>query len=164
MTLIEVRLDTAARVRNDMANDARLEKRWQSNAAAQRARFAAYKLNPEHTISLHPHDGVIRILWNGDVIAESDHAIALHERKHDPVYYIPKEDVRTNLLVRTDHATHCPYKGDACYWSLVSEDKVAENAVWAYESPIVAMDEIAGLMAFYLDAMGKDFGLTIEIT
>jgi uncharacterized protein (DUF427 family) len=147
-----------------MTDDATLEKRWQSNAAAQRARFTAYELNPEHTITLHPHNGTVRVLWHGDIIAESTAAVALHERNHDPVYYLPKGDVRTDLLTRTDHATHCPYKGDACYWTLSSNGKVAENAVWAYESPIVAMDRIAGLMAFYLDAMGQDFGLTLKIT
>ena len=146
-----------------MNNDAPLEKRWLNNAAVQRARFADYELNPEHTITLQPHIGSVRVLWQGEVIAESNNAVALHERKHDPVYYIPKEDVQAELLIRTDHATHCPYKGDACYWSLASNGKVAENAVWAYESPIMAMSGIAGLMAFYLDAMGKDFGLTLEI-
>lgn len=136
--------------------------RWATNAATQRARFADYTLDPAHTITLNVHAGSTRVIWNGAVIAESDKAVELHERKHDPVFYFPQDSVRLDLLERTDHATHCPYKGDASYWSLNSRETSAENAVWAYESPIAAMSDITGYMAFYLDDMGKDFGLTLE--
>lgn len=136
--------------------------RWKANAAAQRARFSDYELDPAHTITLNAHRGTTRVVWNGLVIAESDKAVELHERKHDPVFYFPQDDVRLDLLERTDHATHCPYKGDASYWSLNSNETSAENAVWAYESPVSAMAGITGFMAFYLDIMGKDFGLTLE--
>ena len=136
--------------------------RWQENAATQRARFTAYTLDPAHTITLEPFGGLARILWQGVVIAESQKAITLLERNNEPVIYFPQTDVRQDLLGRTDHATHCPYKGDASYWSLKDAGKVAENAVWAYESPIPVVSGIAGLMAFYLDSMGKDFGLTLE--
>lgn len=142
--------------------DRGLDARWQKNAAAQRARFADYTLDPAHTIALEPHKGVAKVVWNGVVIAESANAIELHERKHEPVLYFPPGDVDKDLLQRTDHATHCPYKGDASYWSLKSGDAIAENAVWAYESPIAAMDGIQGHMAFYLDSMGKDYGLVIQ--
>lgn len=142
--------------------DHTLEDRWQDNAATQRARFADYTLDPAHTITLEPHKGVAKVVWNGVVIAESANAVELHERNHDAVLYFPASDVDSALLQRTDHATHCPYKGDASYWSLREGDTVAENAVWAYESPIAAMNGIKGHMAFYLDSMGKDYGLVIQ--
>lgn len=144
------------------AMDSDTAQRWQANAEAQRARFVDYTLDPAHTITLHPHAGLARIVWNGTVVAESRAAIALHERKHEPVFYFPADDVQTELLTRTDHATHCPYKGDASYWSLNNAGEAAENAVWAYESPIAAMAGIKGYMAFYLDSMGKNFGLNLE--
>ncbi len=53
------------------------------------------------------------------------------------------------LLVRTAHATHCPYKGDAAYFSIVVDGRPSENAVWTYESPFPAMAPIAGHLAFY---------------
>ena len=143
-------------------DDTSLHQRWQANAAAQRARFAEYTLDPAHTIELEPHTGHARILWNGETIAESANATKLLERNHGPVFYFPQDDVRTDLLERTDHATHCPYKGDASYWSFRDGDNEAENAVWAYESPIHAVGGIKDLMVFYLDDMGKDFGLILE--
>lgn len=139
-----------------------VQQRWQKNAAAQRARFADYTLDPAHTITLEPHAETTRVVWNGEVIAESHDAIELHERKHEAVLYFPRADVKAAFLTRTDHATHCPYKGDASYWTLKSGGAMAENAVWSYESPIDAMAGIKNYMAFYLDSMGKDFGLTVE--
>ncbi len=144
-----------------MADEDR-KQRWQDNAAAQRARFADYTLDPAHTITLEPAGECVRVLWQGETIAESTSAVALHERKHSPVYYFPQSDVRTELMERTDHATHCPYKGDASYWTLKGAGSTAENAVWAYESPLESVSGIKDLMAFYLDEMGKDFGLAIE--
>jgi uncharacterized protein (DUF427 family) len=57
--------------------------------------------------------------------------------------------VRTDLLVATDHATVCPFKGDASYWSLELENDRHENLVWSYEEPIAGMTEIAGMLCFY---------------
>jgi uncharacterized protein (DUF427 family) len=54
-----------------------------------------------------------------------------------------------SLLQRTAHTTHCPYKGDASYYSIRAGDRVAENAVWSYETPYPAMQEIGGYLAFY---------------
>ncbi len=143
-------------------DDASRQQRWEENAASQRARFADYTLDPAHTITLESHDGKATVSWNGNVIAESNNAVKLFERKHDAVFYFPQQDVRTELMERTDHATHCPYKGDASYWTLKEGDSVAENSVWAYESPIDAVAGIKNMMAFYLDTMGKDFGLILE--
>jgi len=150
-------------LRSIIVDDFSLQRRWEENAAAQRALFAEYKLDPAHTIELVSHEGVAKILWQGNTIAESRNAVKLLERKHDAVFYFPPEDVRTDLMERNDHATHCPYKGDASYWTLQDGARNAENSVWAYESPIEAVAGIKGMMAFYLDSMGKDFGLIQEI-
>lgn len=149
---------------SEKSDDQSITQQWARNAEIQRARFTDYTLDPAHTITTRRHDGLARVMWKGRVVAESANAIELHERKHDPVFYFPQDDVQLALLTRTDHATHCPYKGDASYWSLNADGSLAENAVWAYESPIEAMTAISGFMAFYLDIMGKDFGLTLETT
>ncbi len=64
-------------------------------------------------------------------------------------YYLPREDVRTDLLRPTDTATHCPYKGDASYWSAQVGGETYEDVVWSYETPIPQAEGITGLMCFY---------------
>jgi uncharacterized protein (DUF427 family) len=64
---------------------------------------------------------------------------------------IPRSDADMSLLKRTDHQTHCPYKGDASYFSIVADGRSAENAVWSYEQPFPAVDEIKEYLAFYPD-------------
>lgn len=93
----------------------------------------------------------IRAEVDGIVVADSRRAIKLIERGHDDVYYFPKDDVRMDLLIPTDHTTHCPFKGNARYWSLQLEDRVIENAVWGYDEPYEEATEIGGYVAFYPD-------------
>jgi uncharacterized protein (DUF427 family) len=101
----------------------------------------------------------VRVVFNGAIVAESDHAVILREDGHAPVFYFPRQDVRTDLLRRTEHGTHCPYKGDASYWTLGAGGKSAENAVWCYENPVESMAGIKGHMAFYEDRVDA-----IEVT
>jgi uncharacterized protein (DUF427 family) len=64
------------------------------------------------------------------------------------VYYIPRHDVNMDRLARTAHRTHCPFKGDASYFSLVNGP---ENGVWSYEAPYDEMLAIQERLAFYPD-------------
>ena len=75
------------------------------------------------------------------------------EATYPAVNYIPREDVDMSLLERTSHLTHCPYKGDAAYYTIRAGEHVAENRVWSYEAPYTAVAEIAGYLAFYPDAV-----------
>ena len=106
---------------------------------------------PDHPIAIAPHAGRVRVIWNGRVVADTTRALALRETTHRPVFYIPREDAEMTLLERTAHKTHCPYKGDASYYSIRVGEKVSENAIWSYEQPFPAMAEIAGRLAFYRD-------------
>jgi hypothetical protein len=69
------------------------------------------------------------------------------------VSYFPRKDVRMELLQRTDHHTHCPFKGNASYWTLRAGNQVAENVVWSYEHPLIDAQAIQGYLAFDWDAM-----------
>ena len=60
-----------------------------------------------------------------------------------------RADVDMSLLTRTQHTSHCPYKGDASYYSISVDGRVAENAIWTYEQPFPGVTQIAGYMAFY---------------
>jgi uncharacterized protein (DUF427 family) len=108
-----------------------------------------------HPITIEPAGHRIRILHGGRVIADTRRALALKEAAYPVVHYVPRADVDMSALLRTDHATHCPYKGDAAYYSIVTEGQgsatVSANAIWTYEAPFDAVREIAGHLAFYPD-------------
>jgi uncharacterized protein (DUF427 family) len=104
---------------------------------------------PDHPITISPGPGRIKVRFGGRVIADTTRAMTLRETTHAPVHYIPREDTTMALLKRTEHTTHCPYKGDASYYSVTVDGKTAENAVWSYEHPFPAMAEIEGRLAFY---------------
>jgi uncharacterized protein (DUF427 family) len=104
---------------------------------------------PDYRIDLAQERLRVRVTFNGEIVADSRRAVTLREGHYEPVYYLPREDVRMDRLERTSHASHCPYKGDASYWSVRVGGRVAENAVWSYERPYDEMRGIEGLVAFW---------------
>ncbi|HUG76092.1 MAG TPA: DUF427 domain-containing protein [Burkholderiales bacterium] len=107
-----------------------------------------YAKHPEHRITTKPAGARVRVKVKGEVVADSRDAIVLQESRYPPVYYLPRKDVKMERLARTSHSTHCPFKGDASYFSFVNGP---ENAVWSYEQPY---DEVAAIrehLAFYPD-------------
>lgn len=106
-------------------------------------------VNPQITIAPNPHRVIVRL--GGAIIADSTRALVMRAPETPDVQYIPREDVDMASLVRTAHATYCPYKGDASYWSIRSGPRIVENAVWSYESPYERMVPIKGHLAFYSD-------------
>src|SRR5881227_1271314 len=105
----------------------------------------------EHPITIEPNPNRVRVVFNGRVVAETTRALTLREASLPPVQYIPREDVDMSVLERTAHSTHCPYKGDASYFSIAVDGRKAVDAVWSYEQPYPAMRAIAGKLAFYPD-------------
>jgi uncharacterized protein (DUF427 family) len=111
---------------------------------------AAMKLpGPDHPITIAPSSDRVRVTFNGQVVADSTRALVLRESTYKPVFYIPREDAQMALFARTAHSTHCPYKGDASYFTIKANGRASENAVWSYETPFPAMAEIKGYLAFY---------------
>jgi uncharacterized protein (DUF427 family) len=106
---------------------------------------------PDHPITISPNPNRIRVSADGVVIAETRRALTLKEASYPAVQYIPREDAKLELLSRTSRTTHCPYKGDANYFSVNAGDKIIENSIWTYERPFPAMAEISGHLAFYPD-------------
>jgi uncharacterized protein (DUF427 family) len=104
---------------------------------------------PDHPITIVPFNRHVTVLFGGEVIAETDHALELKEATLAPVLYVPRGDAHMALLERTDHGTLCPYKGDASYFTISAGGKRSENAVWSYEAPYPAMAQIEGHLAFY---------------
>jgi uncharacterized protein (DUF427 family) len=91
----------------------------------------------------------VRVEVDGEVIAETNRPVLLFETGLPTRYYIPKLDVRMDLLVATDSVTHCPYKGDAVYWSLRVGEKTYPDFVWSYPRPIPEIPKIENLLSFY---------------
>lgn len=105
----------------------------------------------------------VRVLFGGEYIANSQRVLLMREKGHTPVYYFPEEDVRTEFLQPTDHTTHCPYKGDAVYWTITVGDQVAENAVWSYPEPLEEAPDLTGYLAFDWEEMDAWFEENEEI-
>ena len=91
----------------------------------------------------------VRVVINGATVAETRRPHLLFETSLPTRYYIPREDVRLDLLEPTSLVTRCPYKGTATYWSAQIGDQVAKNVVWCYEDPIPECPKIKGLLCFF---------------
>jgi uncharacterized protein (DUF427 family) len=104
---------------------------------------------PDHPITITRNAKRVRVTFAGQVIADSKNALTLQEASYKPVLYIPRADTKMDLLTPTAHASHCPYKGDASYFTISAGGSNAENAVWSYERPFPAMTEIKEYLAFY---------------
>jgi uncharacterized protein (DUF427 family) len=104
---------------------------------------------PDHPITITATPERVRVTFNGQVVADTRRALLLQEASYKPVFYIPRDDAQMALLAKTAHSTHCPYKGDASYYTIRVGERTAENAIWSYESPFPAVQQIAGHLAFY---------------
>ena len=116
---------------------------------------------PDHPITVTPNPRRVRVTLGGKTIGETTRALTLKEATYLAVQYIPREDVDMSLLQRSTHVTHCPYKGEANYFSISVGPRLRENAVWSYEAPFPAVKEIAGYLAFYPSRVDKIEELTI---
>jgi uncharacterized protein (DUF427 family) len=102
-----------------------------------------------HPITIERAPTTVRVLFEGHGIADSDDVLVLREANYPPVYYFPRDGVRMEFLRRTDKVTHCPYKGDAHYFTIYRDRQIIEDAVWTYEEPFPAVGQIANRLAFY---------------
>ena len=105
--------------------------------------------HPDHVVKCDTFRGEILVEVDGVEVARSSSAILVEESNHKPVYYVPPQDVVSELLVDSSHITRCPFKGKARYWNLKIGDHEIDNAVWSYETPYDEVLELAGMMAFY---------------
>jgi uncharacterized protein (DUF427 family) len=100
---------------------------------------------PAHTLYFEPYERRMRAVLDGETVIDTTSGMLLYESNIPPVLYVPAADVRDDLIERTDHTTHCPFKGDATYWSVGDH----ENVLWGYEQPIESASFLLGYMAPY---------------
>ncbi|CAA9515214.1 MAG: hypothetical protein AVDCRST_MAG30-2720 [uncultured Solirubrobacteraceae bacterium] len=104
---------------------------------------------PAHRIYFADHPARLRAVVAGATILDTTRGKLLYETGIPPVPYVPLEDLDQTLLERTDSSTHCPFKGDASYWTLRAGDRVETDFVWAYESPLPEASWLEGYAALY---------------
>ena len=108
---------------------------------------------PGYGARIEPSDKRVTVVFGGVTVADTERALVVYETRLAPAYYLPIEDVRMDLLEPTAYRTHCPFKGDASYWTLRVGDRVAENGVWAYQAPLPEFAALAGHVAFHRSRM-----------
>lgn len=125
--------------------------------------------NPQATLNFEPDPATGSVLvWDpvphriraylaGEPVLDTTHAKLLHETGHLPVWYVPEEDLRHDLLEPSERTTRCPHKGEASYRSIRVGDRVAEDAVWAYREPLAPASFLAGHAALYWDRVDEWF-------
>lgn len=120
---------------------------------------------PAHGRALYmePTPKRVRVELAGETVADSRNATIVQESGHQPVYYFPPEDVRSELLEPSDRRTRCPKKGEASYHSVRVGDRLVENGAWYYPDPIESAAPISGLIAFYWNRMDRWFEEDEEI-
>ncbi|HEY2463261.1 MAG TPA: DUF427 domain-containing protein [Steroidobacteraceae bacterium] len=104
---------------------------------------------PEHPIAISRNERRVVVKVAGQVIADTGAALRLQEASYPAVLYIPRADVHMSKLLRTEHSTYCPYKGDCSYYSIPAGGSKSINAVWSYEKPYASVEKIAHYLAFY---------------
>lgn len=105
--------------------------------------------DPYTRIDILPSGRRVRVEIDGVTVADSTNGSFLFETGLPTRYYLPKTDVRMDLLRPTDTATRCPYKGTARYWSVQVGGSTHEDVVWGYDAPLPESQKIAGLVSFY---------------
>ena len=100
-------------------------------------------------ITIRKADGTWTVRAGGAILAESRNALELTEGDYPPVIYFPREDIAMAFLDESAQTSHCPFKGDAQYYSIETKSQTIENAAWSYESPKPDAAQIAGHIAFY---------------
>lgn len=105
--------------------------------------------DPHTRVDILPSSRHVRVEVDGVTVAESSSPHLLFETGMPTRYYLPKTHVRMDLLTPTGTATHCPYKGQAEYWSLRAGETEHPDIAWAYPTPLPESERVAGLVAFY---------------
>lgn len=106
-------------------------------------------VDSNHPITIGPTTGRVQVRVDGILIADSHEALSLRESTYPAVQYIPLKDVDPQVLSRSETRTHCPYKGDASYYSVTVGESTVDDAMWTYEEPYPGVSAIVGHVAFY---------------
>jgi len=99
-------------------------------------------------IKIHKTNAKWVVRAGGAVLGESHAALELIEGDYKPVIYFPRADIAMAFLDTSPDSSHCPYKGDASYYSIQTKSTTLKNAAWSYEAPLESVAQIKGYLAF----------------
>lgn len=119
--------------------------------ASSRNPAPGFSRSPEHRVEIVPGPRRVQVRFAGAVLADSADAVTVEESGYPPVHYLPRDDVRMDLLQPSERTSYCPFKGRANYYSAMVADRVAVNAAWTYAAPYDEMARLEGRLAFYPD-------------
>lgn len=105
--------------------------------------------DPYHRVDTLHSSRAVSIELMGETVAESVRPRLLFETGLPARYYLPKLDVRMDMLVKSDTVTQCPYKGVATHWGVRVGDRIVKDVAWSYEYPVPECPKIEGLICFY---------------
>ena len=108
-----------------------------------------------HRIDISVNGHRVRVIHQGVTMADTQAALTLLETGLPEAFYFPRGDVNMARLERSSHRSHCPFKGEASYFHLRTEDGLVENAVWCYENPLDGAQRIKGYLAFYASRVDR---------
>jgi uncharacterized protein (DUF427 family) len=91
----------------------------------------------------------VRVVFAGQVVADSRHAYRVVETSHPPTYYVPPSDCDFSLLTPTQGQSFCEFKGEASYYDLERGDRVSPRAAWYYPHPSSGYEVLSNHVAFY---------------
>jgi uncharacterized protein (DUF427 family) len=109
----------------------------------------AHARDPYKRVDVLPSSRHVRVVLGGLTIADTSHPRLLLETGIPTRYYIPEQDIRMDLLEPTESSSHCPYKGQASYWSAHIGNRVFKDIVWSYRDPLPDCSKIEKLLCFY---------------
>jgi uncharacterized protein (DUF427 family) len=115
--------------------------------------------NRAHEIEVTPVSDTVVVRIKGTVVATSSRSLKLTEGGLPPRYYLPSADVEMGLLRKSNTTSHCPFKGDAVYWSVDAGDGLEEDVIWSYPEPLPKVGQIEGMLAFWSEKPG----ITLEV-
>ena len=110
----------------------------------------------DYRVDILPRRNLITVGLAGTELARTTRSLLVDEQDHGLVFYLPRDDVRMDLLARTDHTSVCPYKGTATHWALAGGD--GSSIAWTYENPISQVARITDHIAFYQDLVSLTVG------
>lgn len=113
--------------------------------------------SPAHKLLFTEFPRRVRAVFGRELLLDTTAGMLLHESNLMPTLYVPDADIDESFLEATDHTTHCPFKGDASYWTVRTKRNTGENVMWAYPDPLAGAEWLKGYRAVYFNRMDAWF-------